>query len=65
MKEKLSKILNYIYFRLAKVYYKWDDEEADTATHGVSVVMFSVVFNVALLIRVILFKFNPIKVDKI
>lgn len=52
MKEKLSKILNYIYFRLAKVYYKWDGEEADTATHGLSTFFFGIMIDLMIFFRV-------------
>lgn len=63
--KKLSTFFNYIYFRLAKVYYKWDGEEADTATHGLSTFFFGIMIDLMIFFRVWLYGFESFNIEKI
>lgn len=57
--KKLSTFFDYIYFRLAKVYYKWDGEEADTASIGIAMLLFAVINDILVLFRVLIYGFAP------
>ncbi|MDO5655072.1 MAG: hypothetical protein Q4G27_02910 [Flavobacteriaceae bacterium] len=55
----LSTFCNYIYFRLAKVYYRWDGEEADTASIGIAMLLFALLNNCIILLRVLIYGYTP------
>ena len=55
--KKVMSLFDYIYYRLNKVYYKWDGENGSTAVIGVSMVQSMILSNfILLLIKVIFTK---------
>lgn len=51
-------VLNYIYYCFSKVYYKWDGEEADTASIMMSFLISGLMINLLIIIRLLIWGYG-------